>query len=228
MTTPILGMDELAAAQSQPEVPINEALRTLEAFAQIYALDYTATPPGSPGEGDSYLIDAAPTGDWAGHAQDVAFYSGGWHFLTPRPGWRAYVEGLGDHRYEDTDSPASWVLKEEAPVVSPYDVGAMFTGVPGASVVLLRYKFPRDVTFAAGLSPSQGVAGTAATAQTDFDIKRNGVSVGTMRFAAAATAATFIMASQTIFTAGQVLTVVAPGTPDATLSDVGFVLAGTR
>lgn len=110
----------------------------------------------------------------------------------------------------------------------PYDVGGTYPGVPAASVVLIRYPFPRAVTFPAGLTDSKGVAGVAATAQTDFDIKKNGASVGTMRFAAAGTTATFIAASPASFAAGDILTVVAPATPDATLADVGYSLAGTR
>lgn len=230
MTTPILQLDELAAAQSQPEVIVNEALRRLEAFAQIYALGYQNAPPGSPANGDRYLIGDTPTGVWATHAQKVAVYSGGWLYITAQPGWRAYVSGDGKYIFSEGLSPSNeWVPDDGGvAVTNPYDVGAMVTGVPGVSAVCLRYKFPREVTFAAGLAPSQGTAAVAATAQTDFDILRNGVSVGTMRFAAAGTAATFIMASQTIFSVGQVLTVVAPATPDATLADVSFVLAGTR
>lgn len=110
----------------------------------------------------------------------------------------------------------------------PYDIGGGYVGVPTASVILIRYPLPRTVVFAAGLSPSQGVAGTAATAQTDFDITKNGSSVGTMRFAAAGTVASFIMASQTTFAAGDILAVVGPATPDLTLANVGFSLAGTR
>ena len=49
-----------------------------------------------------------------------------------------------------------------------------------------------------------------------------------MRFASAGTVATFIAASAVSFALGDVLTVVAPGTPDATLAHIGFALAGTR
>lgn len=117
---------------------------------------------------------------------------------------------------------------ESGLLTQPYDVGGSYNGAPTASLVLLRYPFPRQAIFPSGLTNSRGVAGTAATAQTDFDLKKNGSSVGTMRFAAAATTATFIMASQTTFAAGDVLTVVAPATPDATLANLGFSLAGTR
>lgn len=226
MTTPILGMDELAAAQSQPEVIVNAALRTLEAAINISALGYQNDPPGSPAEGDRYLVGSAPTGAWAGHAEEVAYYSGGWLFLQPLPGWRAYV--VGDSEYVFDDSSSGYWLPGGGGGPPPYDVGAMVSGAPDASAVCLRYKFPREVTFAAGLSPSQGVAVVAATADTDFDIQKNGLSVGTMTFAAAATDATFDMGSDTVFDVGDVLTVIAPISPDATLSDISLVLSGTR
>lgn len=105
MTTPILEMDELAAAQSQPEVIVNAALRALEAAMQISALGYQNAPPGSPAEGDRYLVGSTPTGAWSGHAQEVAYYSGGWQFLEPMNGWRAYVAGQGDLRFDS----ATWV-----------------------------------------------------------------------------------------------------------------------
>lgn len=226
MTTPILDMDELAAAQSQPEVIVNAALRTLEAAMQISALGFQNAPPGSPAEGDRYLVGDTPTGAWTGHAQEVAYYSGGWQFLQPLPGWRAYV--VGDSEYVYDESSSGYWLPGGGGGPPPYDVGAMVTGVPDANAVCLRYAFPREVTFAAGLSPSHGVAGVAATSETDFDIQQDGVSVGTMTFSAAATVATFDMASETVFSAGDVITVVAPASPDSTLADISFVLAGTR
>lgn len=228
MTTPILGMDELAAAQSQPEVIVNAALRALEAAMQISAIGYQNDPPGSPAEGDRYLVGDTPTGAWVGHAQEVAYYSGGWQFLEPLPGWRAYVIDDDEEYIFAEGSPGDHWEPGGGVGAPPYDVGAMVAGVPDADAVCLRYKFPRIVTFAAGLAPSQGVADVAATADTDFDIQQNGVSVGTMSFAAAATAATFDMASETVFDVGDVLTVVAPTVPDATLADISFVLAGTR
>jgi hypothetical protein len=226
MTTPILDMDELAAAQSQPEVIVNAALRTLEAAINISALGYQNDPPGSPSEGDRYLVGSSPTGSWTGHAEEVAYYSGGWQFLDPMPGWRAYV--VGDSEYVYDESSSGYWLPGGGGGPPPYDVGAMVTGAPDANAVCLRYKFPREVTFAAGLSPSQGIANVVATSDTDFDIQQDGVSVGTMTFAAAATSATFAMTSETVFSAGDVLTVVAPASPDATLADISFVLAGTR
>lgn len=110
----------------------------------------------------------------------------------------------------------------------PFDLGVFYPGVPTASAMLVLLPFARAVSFPAGLTASVGKATVAATAQTNFDIQKNGSSVGTMRFAAAATSATFIAASPISFAAGDVIKVVAPLTPDATLADVHFTLAGTR
>ena len=109
-----------------------------------------------------------------------------------------------------------------------YLAGAMYNGAPTASMIMLHHVVTRQVIFPASLTGSQGKAGTAATAQTDFDIQKNGSSVGTMRFAASGTSATFIMASQQTFAAGDILKVVAPVTPDATLANITFTLSGTR
>jgi len=116
---------------------------------------------------------------------------------------------------------AAWVE------LAVYDVGGSFAGTPTASATIMRYPFPHAATFPASLTLSQGVAGTAPSAQTDFDLRKNGVSFGTMRFAASATTATFIAASETSFVAGDVLTVVAPATLNG-IADLGWGLAARR
>jgi len=113
-------------------------------------------------------------------------------------------------------------------VEEPFAVNCTWNGATTASLVLIHLPMPVAVTFAAAFAGSYGVATTAATAQTDFDIKKNGTSVGTLRFAAAATTATFIAASPVSFAAGDVLKLVGPATPDATLATLGLTLKGVR
>lgn len=50
-------------------------------------------PPVSPVAGDTYIVGALATGDWAAKDGHVAYYSGSaWVFYEPRVGWLAYVE----------------------------------------------------------------------------------------------------------------------------------------
>ena len=91
-TTPLLALPLLAAAQAQKHVTHNEALVRLDAAVQLAVLDRTRTaPPATSLPGDRHLVAAGASGAFAGHAGEIALYDAGWHFLTPRPGWRAYV-----------------------------------------------------------------------------------------------------------------------------------------
>ena len=91
--TPNLGLPYILAAQSQKHVTHNEALRALDAIVQLNILDRNlATPPGTPAEGDRYLVAAGPTGAWAGQAGKVAaFQDGAWIFYAPKEGWIAWI-----------------------------------------------------------------------------------------------------------------------------------------
>jgi hypothetical protein len=142
-----------------------------------------------------------------------------------------------------TDSPDSYVgqagkgvvvngaatgLEFTTATTGSYDLGLTWAGTLPASQVLMRYPFPRGVDFPMGLTGSRGVSAVAATVLTTLDLRKNGTSVGSVQWAAAGTTATFIMASATSFAAGDILTVHAPASADATLADLGLSLAGTR
>ena len=67
----------------------------IEEFApfqrQVLDKDLSA-PPGSPAEGDRYIIGASPTGAWTGHATHIAWHDGAaWQFDTPEEGWFVYI-----------------------------------------------------------------------------------------------------------------------------------------
>lgn len=116
----------------------------------------------------------------------------------------------------------------QQPIVNPYDVVSFFSGVPGASEVLSRVVFSRQVSFPIALAGSYASAGTAATASTVVDIKKNGTGFGTCTFAISGTTCTFASTVGALFSTGDVLTVVGPGSADATLADIAITLAGTR
>lgn len=108
-----------------------------------------------------------------------------------------------------------------------YDVACMKAGAPSASEVILRFVCVRPFKFLAAFAGSKGVAGTAATGSTTFDVKKNGAAAfGTFNFAMGASVATFTLASPTSFAPGDILTIVAPSSPDATLADIAVTLRG--
>lgn len=113
-------------------------------------------------------------------------------------------------------------------VADPYFAGGFYPGAPTDAAVALVHVLAVEAVFPVNLTGSQGTAEVAATAQADFDIQQDGSSVGTMRFAAAATTATFIFASEITFAIGDKLKIIAPGTADATLADISYSLKGTR
>jgi hypothetical protein len=91
--TPRLSLPYIAQGQAQKEVTHNDALNTLDALVNLYVLDRDlSAPPGSPADGDTYLVKATGTDDWAGQDGKIAFcLDGGWRFFAPAKGLIAYV-----------------------------------------------------------------------------------------------------------------------------------------
>lgn len=87
-----LGLAYIQAAQAQKHVTHNEALRLLDGIVQASAVDRTtSTPPGSPAEGDTYIVASGATGVWAGWEGDLALYvDGSWYRLTAVQGMRVW------------------------------------------------------------------------------------------------------------------------------------------
>lgn len=142
-------------------------------------------------------------------------------FITPGSSLIVYTDGNANGLFALGDSTAS--------VVKPYDVGTYCAGLPDNGEILLRFNYPRKVTLPTNLVGSRVTAATAATATTDFVLNKNGSSVGTIRFAASGTVATFVgFATDTTFDPNDQLSLVAPGTADATLANIAFTFAGAQ
>ena len=87
-----LALPQILSAQAQKHVTHNDALRLLDGMVQIGVLSRVlAAPPGSPTEGDLYIVASGATGLWAGWDLNVAFWTdGAWLRLVPRRGWVAW------------------------------------------------------------------------------------------------------------------------------------------
>jgi Protein of unknown function (DUF2793) len=290
MTTSILGLQEIAEGVASQAALHNQALRELEARSTRVKSRTTTAPPGSPVEGDSYIVPSGATGVWSGKTNQIAAWIGGaWNYFVP-------IEGVGGIWVNDTDvsvtfDGGAWVVSGGSSVgtvtsvalttpaefsvagspvtasgtlaiskanqsanlvwagpssggaaaptfralvaadmpVQPYDIAFGFSGKPSVANNGSWFAVvPRIISLPAALSGSYVKAKVAATAQTDFDVKKNGTSIGTIRFAAAASSATFISFSAATTAAGDTLEIVPPTTADATLDTVSGVLVGTR
>jgi hypothetical protein len=81
-TSADLGIEYIAGQQAQPEITHNSALNQLQILQTGVISVALNTPPGSPAQGDSYIIGASPTGAWSGRANCLAGYFGtGWVFV---------------------------------------------------------------------------------------------------------------------------------------------------
>ncbi len=103
-----LAMPFIEAAQAQKHVTHNAALQLLDAVVMLSVLDRDlATPPGSPADGDRYLVAASATAAWSGKDGKIAAWQdGAWAFHTPREGWFAWI---ADEDIVQVFNGASWV-----------------------------------------------------------------------------------------------------------------------
>jgi hypothetical protein len=109
-----------------------------------------------------------------------------------------------------------------------FQVTMMWNGVTSATLRTIDACFlvaGNIYTLPSGAANSRCIARTAFTNQTDFDLQKTGVSIGTIRFAAGGTIATYVGVSSTTF-AGNTddVRVIGPATPDATGANLTFNL----
>jgi len=151
MTTPNLALPYLVAAQAQKHVTVNEALDALDGLVQLSVISTALTaPPGTPAEGDRYIIASGATGAWTGWDASITQFSGGtWLRLIPQTGWRAWDAARGQllvwtgSAWVTLDSAmnlltrAASVRVAEGPAGSATEMGVaeeLLSGLSGASV----------------------------------------------------------------------------------------------
>ncbi|MEL6641500.1 MAG: DUF2793 domain-containing protein [Pseudomonadota bacterium] len=110
-TSPRLALPFIQPAQAQKHVTHNEAIERLDIIVQLTVVDVDATtPPASPSEGQTWALGPAPNGAWADQDGTLACYrGGGWMFLQPQTGWRAYCAADAQMRLYDG---INWVVDD--------------------------------------------------------------------------------------------------------------------
>lgn len=101
-------------------------------------------------------------------------------------------------------------------------LSAFVAGFPGPSEIVASGLSP--YTFDLSVGESRAEARIAATAQTIFIIYVEGVAIGTITFEAGQTIGNIVYTDTTV-TKGDLVTIEAPASPDASLQDATFLLA---
>lgn len=94
-TTPKTGITELNPSAANQAPVVNSGWAIVDQLLDRTVKDKDlATPPGSPADGDAYIVAGSPTGAWSGKASQIAYWrssANAWQFIVPRTGWTLRV-----------------------------------------------------------------------------------------------------------------------------------------
>lgn len=235
-----LNIPQWVEAQAHPEVTTNNAIAALDAAiteqftanvsagnvsvtAAQYraALKFTATSAATSGRTVTLpAVKRVTVFECAsGNSDPVALVVGATS-ISFQPGEVALV-------YTDGTANGLAVTKLNVTTGSAHDLHVYISGVTTNAQIVLRFKATRAWSLPASLTGSNLTAGTASTGTATFTLKKNGASIGTIAFTTSATGvATF--ASLVSFAVGDIFSVEAPATADATLANIALDFLGSR
>lgn len=169
MVTSNLQLPTIETSQAQKEVTVNEAFAIVDAILNVGAADKDlATPPGSPAEGDLYIVAASATGDWSSHEDDITYYNNSeWKFITPQEGMRLWVSDENRlYIYDGTEwLPDGLVNQDSGEYWRAERLEVTETSLSGASVTTSLQIPDRAIVFAVHTRVT-----TAITGATSFSV----------------------------------------------------------
>lgn len=137
-------------------------------------------------------------------------------------------QDMVDYDFMRTSFGTDWA---KTPVVrpeeeSPYDLMIFLAGTLDASELAWRGVVLRDFKVQSDAYGSRASAAVAATGSPALLVKKNGSTVLTITFSGST--GTFAATAEVTFVAGDVITLEAPASPDATLADVSICIHGEK
>jgi len=104
--TPSLNLRRMDEGQATAEVLHNESVNFIDALMRKAVISVLSVPPGSPSEGDVYLVGSGASGVWTGEDDSIAFFFADWFFLSPIEGWTIWINNVNDRLVYDG---AAWL-----------------------------------------------------------------------------------------------------------------------
>lgn len=202
----------------------DENMRKLSFMADGRVKSRSTSLPGTGTAGDVYIVPAADV-----NGNQIAIWDGpsgaeAWVYYPAKEGWAFYVE---DENLNVQWGGTAWGLLIPSPTIG-VSVSGFYPSGLGDGVVFFKIVFAEDVDFADNFAGSTGDAGSNPTATAEFDVLKNGVSIGDISVSTGGVFTFTTDAGAVSFTSGDVLTIVGPATADATLADVSITLLGSK
>lgn len=184
---PITGLPYQGAGSLQTDVIQNMSLNYVSAWLNCAVLSVGDTaPPGSPSEGDRYIVGSSATGDWSTHDDALAVYRGGWQFYAPSEGVAVKDLDSGDD-YEFVS--AAWTVKSGgggavssvngatgAVVLDDGDVKSVVTALTSGTTVTVDCSLGRNFTLTLGHNVGtltlSNPAGAGYVTEIEIEIKQ--------------------------------------------------------
>jgi hypothetical protein len=238
MASPNLAIAHVAAAQNQKEVTVNDAIDKLD-LASNDTVDIDCSAGNTNVNGTDYRenfllrLIGTPAADFTLTLPDgkrvAAIHNTTAKAVTVRTTTLGATVSLRAGELMIVASRGTNLVALAASAVGGlYDIGLFIPGQPAASAMVFQFVVPRAIGFPVNLVGSLAKAGTAATSAAAFTLRKNGSNFGSIDFAAGSAMATFMLAGGAVFTAGDVLEILAPSPQDATLADVSITLMASR
>lgn len=114
------------------------------------------------------------------------------------------------------------------PGSTAYALGLSIVGKPTASEVLIVHAIAENLAFPANFSGSRGSCGINPTASFVLTLKKNGTTIGTITISTTGTFTFSTSGTAVSLVPGDVLTLHAPATADATADQIAVTFLGTR
>ena len=231
MATPNLDITEVAAAQNQKHITINNALTALDNATQNFdertitgALTLTASEFRA---SFVFILDGTPDADFSVYvpADIKRFFSvinktsrmaniavvgdgGDFVIIPPEQGGSLYCDGSDVRCLHDRH----------------FEIQAFVSGSIDANAIISQTILTRSAQLLLGAPLARAYAATAPSSRAVFNLQKNNTLIGSVVFNASSNTGTFTVDSSVDFPPGDRFCIVAPSTANAALSDVSFAI----